>query len=356
MTGQAGAEPLYAVGIIGCGNIFERYVTGMRGLGGVNIAWCADLDEPLARKRGEEFGIAGGSVADALADRLGPADLVVNLTPPAAHAAVSRQVLLANKHVYVEKPLATAPADAAAILRLAADRELLVGAAPDWILSATAQAAGQAIQAGRIGEPVAVSAFATHSKVEQWHPSPAMFFTAGAGPVLDIGPYYISALAHLLGPVRSVAALERVGASERQVTSPGRTVDTVPVDVPTHVCAVLEFASGTIGTLTLSFDAWERTMPFIEIYGTEGTLSLPMPHESDGQVRLKLHSDADWTRLTPPDGPYTRGIGVTDMAAAITEGKPHKATGTAAYHVLEVLTALSTASSRHEIVPVTSTP
>jgi predicted dehydrogenase len=353
---QTPAYPGYRIGIIGCGNIFERYVTGMRAIGGVDIVWCADLDEPLAHKRAEEFGLTGGSVADALADRLGPASLVVNLTPPAAHAPVSREVLQAGKHVYVEKPLATTPAEAAEVLQLASDSGLQVGAAPDWVLSATAQAAREAITSGRIGEPVGVTAFTAHSRVEQWHPSPALFFAAGAGPVLDIGPYYVSALAYLLGPIRSVSALARIGAPQRQVTAPGRTVDVVLVEVATHVCALLDFASGTVGTLTLSFDAWEQTMPFIEVHGTEGTLSLPRPHERDGQVRLKLHSDSDWTELTPADGPYARGIGVTEMAAAISAGRPHLATGTAALHVLEVLTGLSEASSRHEIVRIASTP
>ena len=351
LTDQQAGTPGYPIGIIGCGNIFERYVNGLRTLGGVEIAWCADLDESLAEKRASELGIPRcGSPAEALADRLGYAGLVVNLTPPAAHADVALAVLLAGKHVYTEKPLAATLPAAADVLSLAAERGLEVGGAPDWILSGTGRAAREAIASGRIGQPVAVSAFATHSKVEQWHPNPGMFFRRGGGPVLDIGPYYVSALADCLGPVRAVAAMQRTGLPERPVTAPNRLVDSVPVEVATHASALLHFEPGAIGTLTLSFDAWERTMPFIEIYGTEGTLSLPMPHERDGEVRVKLHRDNDWAILPRPAGEYARGIGVVDMAQAIRDGRPPRASGTAAYHVLEVLTALETSSAEQRFV------
>jgi predicted dehydrogenase len=353
MTNRPDGAPGYPIGIIGCGNIFERYVNGLRKLGGVEIAWCADLDEPLAHKRASELGIPrSGGPAEALADQLGYAGLVVNLTPPAAHADVARAALLAGKHVYIEKPLAATLHAAAEVLGVAAKHELVVGGAPDWILGRTAQAAREALASGRIGQPVAVSAFATHSKVEQWHPNPAIFFREGGGPVLDIGPYYVSALADFLGPVRAVAAVQRAGLPERPVTAPGRLVDSVPVEVATHACALLQFESGTIGTLTLSFDAWERTMPFIEIYGTEGTLSLPMPHEWDGEIQIKLHGDQDWAVLPTPGPEYVRGIGVVDMAQAIRDGRLPRASGTAAYHVLEVLSALETSSTEQRFVQV----
>jgi len=350
-----GQTASYPTGIIGCGNIFERYVNGLRKLGGVEIVWCADLDVPLAEKRAGELGIAAsGSPEDALAGRLGDAGLVVNLTPPTAHAAVARAVLLAGKHVYTEKPLADTPQAARQMLELAAERGLQAGGAPDWILSGTAQTAREVITSGRIGELIGVTAFASHSKVEQWHPNPGIFFARGAGPVLDIGPYYVSALAYLLGPVSEIAAVQLAGLRERPVTAPNRLVDSVPVEVATHASALLRFASGPVGTLTLSFDAWERTMPFIEIYGSEGTLSLPMPHERDGEVRVKRHSDEDWAVLPQPAEEYARGIGVVEMAQAIQQGREPQASGTAACHVLDVLTAIETSSNTGQFVSLPS--
>jgi predicted dehydrogenase len=351
LSDQAASMHGYPIGIIGCGNVFERYVTGLRKLGGVQIAWCADLDVPLAEKMAAKLGIPGsGSPTDALGDRVGSAGLVVNLTPPTAHAKVAQAALLAGKHVYIEKPLADTPTAAAEVLSLAARRGLQVGGAPDWILSSTAQVAREVINAGRIGQPVAVSAFVSHSRVEEWHPSPGIFFQRGAGPVLDLGPYYISALIYWLGPIAEVAALQQTGLRERPVTAPNRLVDSVPVEVATHACALLRFESGTVGTLTVSFEAWERSMPFIEIYGSDGTLSLPMPHERDGDVRIKLHSDAEWTSVPTPARPYARGIGVVEMAQAIQEARSPEASGTAAYHVLEVLTAIETSSVERKFV------
>ena len=264
------------VGIVGCGNIFERYVAGLRRFDAVEIVWCADIDRALAERRAEELDIPNaGSPAEAALDKLGAATLVVNLTPPSVHAQVTADFLDARKHVYTEKPLATTLGDAEGLLTAAAQRSLQLGAAPDWLLSRSARAARAALEAGRIGEPVAASAFITHSAVERWHPDPRGFFLPGAGPVFDLGPYYVSALVHLLGPIRTVGALETTGRPTRPVTAPDRVVDTVNVHVPTHAAAILEFDSGVIANLTMSFEAWERTMPFIEIYGSEGTLSLP---------------------------------------------------------------------------------
>ena len=314
--------------------------------------WCADLDVGLAQQRGKEFGIRGGSPDQALADELGAADLVVNLTPPAAHAAVSTAVLHAGKHVYVEKPLATSVQAAMEVLALAAERGLQVGGAPDWILSRTCQVARSALAEGRIGEPIGVTAFASHSRVESWHPNPQIFFRHGGGPVLDIGPYYISALADLLGPINAVAAIQRRGQESRAVTAPNRLVNAVGVEVDTHSCSLLRFTSGVIGTLTLSFDTWERTMPFVEIYGTEGTLALPMPHEREGEVKLKSHTDAEWASLTAGEGNYVRGLGVVDMAEAIRSGRHPVASGVAARHVVEVLTAINLSGTEGRFVTI----
>jgi predicted dehydrogenase len=342
------------VGIVGCGNIFPRYVAGLRRFDDVRVAWCADLDHALAERRASELELPNaGSPDQAAADELGAAALVVNLTPPIAHAQVSKQFLEAGKHVYTEKPLATTLADARDVLATAAEHSLQVGAAPDWLLSRSARAAHEALEAGRIGDVVAASAFITHSGLERWHPDPRGFFLPGAGPVYDLGPYYVSVLVHLLGPVRTVAALETTGRPTRPVTSENRVVETVDVRVPTHAAAILEHESGAIANLTMSFEAWERTMPFIEIYGTEGTLSLPMPHERDDAVKVKLHADEQWTELELPDGEeYVRGVGVVDMARALSTGAPVQASGALGYHVLEVLTAVDSSSADRRFVAI----
>ena len=347
-------SPPTPVGIVGCGKIFERYVTGLRRFEDVQVAWCADIDRSLAERRAAELDIPNAGTPDeAAADELGAATLVVNLTPPVAHAQVSRSFLEAGKHVYTEKPLATTLADAQDVLAVAAQRALQVGAAPDWLLSRSARAARAALEAGRIGEPVAASAFISHSGLERWHPDPRAFFLPGAGPVFDLGPYYVSVLVHLLGPVHIVAALETTGLPTRPVTAPDRVVDTVDVRVPTHAAAILEFDSGAVGNLTMSFEAWERTMPFIEIYGTEGTMSLPMPHERDDAVKVKTHDDEEWTELDLPEGEeYVRGVGVVDMARALSSGATIQASGALGYHVLEVLSAVDTSSAERRFVAI----
>jgi predicted dehydrogenase len=350
----AGPMTPVRIGVVGCGNIFPRYVDGLRRFDDVELVWCADLDRALAERRANELDIrSAGSPDEAAADELGGAELVVNLTPPSAHAQVSIDFLEAGKHVYTEKPLATTLADARHVLAAAEQRSLQVGTAPDWLLSRSASAACAALAAGRIGEPVAASAFITHSGVERWHPDPRGFFAAGAGPVFDLGPYYVSALAHLLGPVRTVAAFETTGRPTRPVTAPDRVVESVDVHVSTHAAAILEFDSGAVANMTMSFEAWERTMPFIEIYGSEGTLSLPMPHERDDTVKVKRHGDENWTELELPDGePYVRGIGVVEMARALSTGAPVQASGALGYHVLEVLCAVDTSSAERAFVPI----
>ena len=340
------------VGIVGCGNIFPRYVQGLRGFDDLEIVWCADIDRALAERRAAELGIAeAGSPVEAASDRLGNATLVVNLTPPAVHAQVIRDFLEAGKHVYTEKPLATDLDDARELLTLASQRSLHLAAAPDWFWSRTAQTARNAIASGRIGNPLAVSGYITHSRVERWHPDPTTFFLPGAGPVFDLGPYYVSAMIHLLGPISAVGAFEQRSAPTRTVTSPDRIRDLVEVHVPTHAETILEFRSGAIGHLTMSFDAWERTMPFIEVHGSEGTLSLPMPHERDDALRIKSHDDEDWSDVSLPDGdPYVRGVGVAHTARSIRSGSPAEEGAAFAYHVLETLCAVHVSSAERRFV------
>lgn len=361
-TGSHPPRPV-GVGIVGCGNISRRYVTGMRRFGRLRLVGCADLIPELAEKLADEAGItAYPTIEELLAD---PAvEVVVNITPPVAHASVTVAALDAGKHVYVEKPIAARLADVAAMFDAAERNDRLLGSAPDTFLGSAGQTARAAIDRGAIGDPIGAVAFVTHSKAELWHPNPTFLFQPGGGPGLDLGPYYITELVNLLGPVRSVAGFSRIGAPIRTVTAPDRQVDSIEVTTPTHAGAVLRMASGVIVTMMLSFDAWDSRLPFIEVYGDRGTLSLPDPNGFDGDVSVRAHSDESWTVLDPVLSPtgdaadmavqMLRGFGVADLVDAI-DGAPHRASGMLARHVLEVLEAIETSSRTSTVVEIVST-
>ncbi|MFG3254563.1 Gfo/Idh/MocA family protein [Streptomyces sp. NPDC048172] len=350
------------VGIVGTGNIFDRYVKGMARFPRLSLTGCADLDHARAVKAAAEHGIAAyDSVEALLADP--DVDIVVNITPPVAHAAVTTQAIRAGKHVYVEKPVAATVAEAEPLTALAQERGVRYGSAPDTFLGSAAQTARAALDDGAIGTPVGATAFVTHSRAETWHPDPTFLFAPGGGPGLDLGPYYLTHLVNLLGPIATVSGLSRIGAPVRTVTSPGRTVESIEVTTPTHAAAVLGFTSGVIGSLQMSFDVWNHHLPFIEVYGTEGTLSLPDPNGFDGDVRVRRNLDAEWTTLPPvlpPSGPLDmevqmlRGSGVDDLAGAV-DGAPHRASAALAFHVLEALEAVERSSTTRQVVELSST-
>lgn len=351
------------VGIIGRGNISRRYVDGMRRFPQLELAGCADLVHALADSLAADTGIrAYSGIDELLADP--DIDIVVNITPPVAHATVSEQALAAGKNVYVEKPIAATLSDATAMLESAERAGRVLASAPDTFLGSAGQTARAAVDSGAIGEPIGAVAFVTHSKAETWHPDPGFLFRPGGGPALDLGPYCIAALVNLLGPVAEVAGFSRIGAPVRTVTAPERRVDSIDVTTPTHAGATIRFASGAIGTLLFSFDVWDHHLPKIELYGTEGALSIPDPNEYDGPVQVKRHADSGWTTLEPvlepggaPGDPvqYLRGHGVADLAAAL-DGAPLRTSAELAFHVLEVLEAIETASSTSTVVPIVSRP
>ncbi|WP_406135830.1 Gfo/Idh/MocA family protein [Streptomyces sp. NBC_01089] len=350
------------VGIIGTGNIFDRYVNGMARYPRLRLTGCADLDHARTLKAAADHGIRAYASVDALLGDPG-VDIVVNITPPLAHAAVSAQALRAGKHVYVEKPVAATVAEAAPLTALARECGVLFGSAPDTFLGSAAQTARKALDDGLIGQPVGVTAFVTHSKAETWHPNPGFLFAPGGGPGLDLGPYYLTSLVNLIGPIATVSGLSRIGAPVREVTSPGRTVESIEVTTPTHAAAVIGFSSGVIGSLQMSFDVWNHHLPFIEVYGTDGTLTIPDPNGFDGDVRLRGNREEQWRTLPPvfpPSGPLDmdvqmlRGAGVDDLAGAV-DGAPHRASAELAFHVLEALEAVETSSGSRQVVELTST-
>ncbi|MCF2526047.1 Gfo/Idh/MocA family protein [Yinghuangia soli] len=362
--------PAICIGIVGCGNIFERYVRGIARFPGLRIVHVADVDPERAKLGAETAQAAApagttvrhGSLADLLADPA--AVIVVNITPPTVHAHVTEAALRAGKHVYVEKPITTDLGIARAQLELAAASGLTVGGAPDTFLGSAGQTARQVVDAGTIGDPVGATAFVTHSRAETWHPDPTFLFKPGGGPVLDLGPYYVTQLVNCLGPVAEVYGTARVGAPVRAVTAPGRLVDSIDVEVETHANAVLTFASGVLASMVLSFDIWDHNLPYLEIYGTRGTLSIPDPNAYDGDVKVRLHGAEDWTvvpPVLPVQGPadsfehqMLRGPGVADLAAAL-HGAPHRATGGLALHVLEVLDAIGTSGKARTPAAMTTT-
>jgi predicted dehydrogenase len=279
-------------------------------------------------------------------------DVVLNLTIPVAHADVTRAALAAGKHVYSEKPLALDLATGIALVDLAREQGLRLGCAPDTFLGAGLQATRAALDAGVIGEPLAANAFFHGAGPESWHPRPQIFYQRGAGPLFDVGVYYVTALVALLGAVSRVTGSARVSRAQRQITSQPLAGTWMDVEVPTHVSASLDHEAGPISTLVASFDVPATRYRFIEIYGTEGTLAVPDPNTFGGPLQVRRQGDTDWTDLPVPDtnASESRGIGLADMVRGIREGRPHRASGDLALHVLEIMELVLVASDtgRHQ--------
>jgi predicted dehydrogenase len=339
------------LGIVGCGKISNAYFTGCRQYPFLEIVACADLDVARAEAKAAEHGggVRGCSVDELLAD---PAiELVINLTIPQAHVPVNLAALRAGKHVYVEKPFALDPAEGATVLAEADRLGLRVGCAPDTFLGGGIQTARKLVDDGAIGAPVAAFAFMLGRGHETWHPSPEFYYKPGGGPMLDMGPYYLTALVNLIGPIRRVSGSSRITFPERTITSEPLKGTKITVEVPTHVAGTIDFECGAIGTIVMSFDLWGGPpMPRIALYGTEGTLEVPDPNTFKGPVRLKRGGEKEFTDipLTHTDE-IGRGTGVADMAMAIRTGRPHRASGALGNQVLEAMVAFdaSSAVGRH---------
>lgn len=349
------------IGIVGAGNISARYMQGLQKYPHLKVSYIADIDHARAASLASEFSVPGSGGTDALLANES-IDVVINLTPPNLHASTVIRALDAGKSVYVEKPLATTREDALLMLKAERENPGILGSAPDTFLGSAGQTARHAIDSGYIGAPIGASAFVRSSRAETWHPNPGFLFEPGGGPVMDMGPYYIAALVNCLGPIHRVSADARIGSPTRKVTAPGRVVDEIPVSVNTHTSAVFSFTSGAIGTVLMSFDVWDTTLPRIEIYGTEGTLSLNDPNTFDGDVRLKRHEHSDWRVLAPvtqlfglvgtPEQ-HRRGLGVDDLAGALAGG-PHRANSGFAFHVLDTMLAIDEAAAAGQSIVLQS--
>jgi predicted dehydrogenase len=346
-----GDRPL-GVALVGCGKVATQYVHHLGRYDSVRLVACADADLDRARQFAAEHGIARAcSTDEALA--AADVDIVANLTPPQAHASVTRAALDAGKHVYSEKPLATSLHDARAIVAAAESARLMLGCAPDTFLGGGLQTCIALLDEGAIGEVVGADAAYRVSGHEHWHPDPTFFYQPGGGPALDLGPYLVTALVSMLGPVRGVASFARAAHRERVVASGQKRGDRIRVHVATHSTAVLEFLSGPLATLTVT---WDVAVPesVLVVHGTEGTLRCPDPDTFGGPISLRRAGGDSWADV-PPRSPIDvgRGVGIADMAAALESGTPTRVSAGLALHVLEVLLAVADGTSTG--VPI-STP
>ncbi|MEV4704237.1 Gfo/Idh/MocA family oxidoreductase [Actinoplanes sp. NPDC049316] len=341
------------VGIVGAGTISDTYLRNLTAFPDVRVLMVADLDTGRAADRAAEHGVPrSGTAAELLAEP--GVEIVVNLTVPAAHVDVGLAALDAGKHVWTEKPLALDRGSARTLLDRAARQGLRVASAPDTVLGAGLQTARRALDDGRIGRPGTALALFQSPGPESWHPSPEFLFRAGAGPLLDMGPYYLTALVHLLGPVERVTATGGRPRGTRTIGSGPRAGTDFAVDVATTVAALVEFAGGGSAQLLTTFDsALARTG--LEVTGTLGTAVLPDPNRFDGVTTLHLLEAQKPEDLAAEGHAATRGTGVLELARAIRAGRPERAPGELAYHVLDVMLAIEESIERRETVPVTST-
>lgn len=333
------------VGLIGCGTISSIYLKNCKEYPNIDVVACADLDVERAKAQAAAYGVPRAcSVEELLADP--EVEIVINLTIPAAHADICRRALAAGKHVYVEKPLAVTREEGEAVLQLAKERDLRVACAPETFMGGGIQTCRKLLEDGAVGTPVAATAFMLSGGHETWHPDPGFYYQPGGGPMFDMGPYYLTALVTLLGPIRRVTGSARITFPERTITSKPKYGETIQVNTPTHIAGVLDFAGGSIATLVTSFDvkAGSSDMPHIEIYGTEGTLRVPDPNGFGGKVMLRKQGEWNEIPLTHGYTDNNRGIGVMDLADAIRNDRPHRANGEMAYHVLEAMHGFHEAS------------
>lgn len=347
------------VAIVGCGVISPEYARTLGKLGFVEVAACADAIPERAVELAAAHDIPRTlTFEEVLADP--GIDTVVNLTPPLMHATVTRSALEAGKATFSEKPLGVDFEEGRDLVALATKLGLRLGCAPDTFLGVGFQTCRDVIERGLIGEPVGANAFMLGFGPEAWHPNPDIFYKQGAGPMFDMGPYYLTALVSLLGPARRVTASARITHAQRTIASEPRRGERIDVEVPTHVAAVIDFEAGPVATLVTSFDVKASRYRNIEIYGTEATLSVPNPNTFAGPVMIRGVGDTSWNEIEVrnPYLPQHRGIGLADMIWAARTGREHRASSTLALHVLELMTAsiASSEQGRHVELQTTCRP
>jgi predicted dehydrogenase len=339
------------VGIVGCGVISHTYAKGAAAFDTFEIVACADLDDARRDAVAAEHALEPMTVAELL---MSPSiDVVLNLTPPRAHVDVTRAALEAGKHVYSEKPLAITSSDASDLVRLAESRGKRVGCAPDIFLGSAYQAGRKLLEEGAIGEPLAASAAMLSGGQEHWHPDPDTFFMNGAGPLLDMGPYYLTAIVALLGHVRGAAGFASTLVTERRIEIGPRAGERFTAETPTHTAALLQLSGGRTAALVATFEAPGHYASTLLIHGAEGELALPDPNQFGGTVRIRQRrgdwEDVAYTSAGPQD---VRGLGLHDLVEAIQMGRPHQASAELAAHVVDVATSILEACERGSVVAI----
>ena len=346
------------VGVVGAGNISGQYSTCLARLPQVRVSAVCDLaPERADALAAQHDGARVLELPQLLA--ADDVDVVLVLSLPVSHAEIALAALAAGKHVYVEKPLATSVAEGREVVKAAAEAGLRVGCAPDTVLGTGIQTAREIVDAGRIGTPHSATAFMTTPGHERWHPAPDFYYQPGGGPLLDMGPYYLTSLVHLLGPVTRVVGASTRPSATRTIGRGPRAGETFGVDVDSTVTGILEHASGALSTLIMSFDIWAARLPRIEVHGTGGSISVPDPNVFEGVVELfsAAAPDDGWVDVGVTAG-YSdagRGYGVADLALALADGGPHRAGDELALHVLDIMESVQLAADARTSVDLTTT-
>ncbi|TCC04259.1 Gfo/Idh/MocA family protein [Kribbella soli] len=332
---RANPEPL-RVGMVGCGRVSSKYIEAIRAADRLILATCTDLNLANAQAVADAHGF---DVADSLEALLQDesVDIVLNLTPPHAHEAVTVSALEAGKHVYSEKPLATTREAARLVMHTAASSTCLLACAPDQILTGAMRGAREMIDAGRIGNPIAATAFMMNRGHEQWHPDPAGYYAPpGGGPFYNRAGYYVGALINLFGPVAEVSAMGRITWPSREIKTGSKAGDLISVEVPTHISANLAFENGVIATVVMSFDVWNTSLPRIEIYGSEATVVLPDPVSNNGNVLFLPQYESEAQNI-PMRQSQDLGTGIRDLASAIDNNRQPILHAGLAYHIVDIM-------------------
>lgn len=339
------------VGILGCGNISSIYFENLTNtFNNVEIYACSDLVEELALNAASKYSVSNVMTFDEMLDDKN-IEIILNITTPQGHFPLTKKALLAGKHVYVEKPLSLTFEEGCELVKIANEKGLLLGGAPDTFMGAGIQTCMKLIADGVIGETIGANAFMLCHGHESWHPAPEFYYKKGGGPLFDMGPYYLTALVNLMGGVVEVSGMSTKAFDQRTITSAPKNGTIIEVEVPTHVSGLLRFKNGAVANILTSFDVWESNLPRIEIYGTKGSLLVPDPNSFGGPVLLALSDGKGYQEieLTRAYAENSRGVGLSDMAQCIIDGTNARAGCNLTNHVLEIMCAIDNSEHRNSI-------